>query len=134
MSSYSWSVSTDVAEIEAILKRNDSLRWRTVHPWLLDTCLAMSPLELPPYVLLWIVDWIPFFEHAVSHRKKIHLIESIRDSVWRIRDSRTTSTPPPPPPQADPSSDDDESANWDDDASEVEEAMKLNNDEDDDES
>lgn len=45
----------------------------------------MSSLRLPPYVLLEIVDWLPFYERVVSHRRKIRLIESVRDSIRKIR-------------------------------------------------
>ena len=51
---------------------------------IVDICLALSPLELPPYVLLWIIDWLPRFDKA-SHHKKIQLITSVRDSIWKLK-------------------------------------------------
>ena len=44
----------------------------------------MSALELPPYVLLWIIDFLPNYDF-LSHHKKIHLIESVRASIWKIK-------------------------------------------------
>ena len=29
-----------------------------------------SALELPPYVLLWIIDWLPNYYDKLSHQKK----------------------------------------------------------------
>jgi rubredoxin len=47
-------------------------------------CLAMSSLQLPPYVLRWIIDWLPNYDR-LSHHKKIRLIESVRASIWKIK-------------------------------------------------
>lgn len=47
-------------------------------------CLALAPLELPPYVMLWIIDFIPQYAQ-VSHHDKIELITSVRASIWKIR-------------------------------------------------
>jgi hypothetical protein len=44
----------------------------------------MSSLELSPYVLLWIMDWLSNY-WRLSHHKKIELITSVRDSVWKIK-------------------------------------------------
>jgi hypothetical protein len=51
---------------------------------IIGICLAMSSLELPPYVLLWIIDWLPNYDR-LSHHKKIHLIESVRASIWKLK-------------------------------------------------
>lgn len=53
-------------------------------PEIVGICLAFASLELPPYILLWIVDWLPNYD-KLSHRKKIHLIESVRSSIWKIK-------------------------------------------------
>ena len=55
-----------------------------VHDDIVDMCLAMYPLNLPPYIMLWIIDWLPSYE-LVSHHRKIHLIESIRNSIWKVK-------------------------------------------------
>lgn len=52
---------------------------------ILDICVALAPLRLPNYVLLEIIDWLPFYCVAVPHLKKIALIESVMRSVYRIR-------------------------------------------------
>jgi hypothetical protein len=50
----------------------------------LDICLAMSPMQLPNYVLLEIIDWLPHWEVAVRRFKKITLIENINRSISRV--------------------------------------------------
>ena len=47
-------------------------------------CLAFAPLELPPYVLLWITDELPNYD-KLSHHKKIALITSVRNSIWKLK-------------------------------------------------
>lgn len=47
-------------------------------------CLALAPFELPPYVILWITDWFPNY-NLLSSQKKIHLIMSVRDSIWKLQ-------------------------------------------------
>ena len=37
-----------------------ALEWRQFHGVVLDLCLALAPLRLPPYVVLWILDWLPY--------------------------------------------------------------------------
>jgi hypothetical protein len=44
----------------------------------------MSSTELPQYVLLWIIDYLPNYD-MLSHLEKIRLIESCRDSIWKIK-------------------------------------------------
>jgi hypothetical protein len=44
----------------------------------------MSALEIPNYVLLEIIDWLPHYYVAVSHLKKIRLIESVNRSIGNI--------------------------------------------------
>ena len=55
-------------------------------PEIIGICLALAPLELPPYVLLWIVDWLPRYD-LLSHHKKIHLIESVVQSIRKLKGS-----------------------------------------------
>jgi len=47
-------------------------------------CLAFAYLELPPYVLLWIMDFLPNYD-KLSHHKKIELITAVRDSIWKLK-------------------------------------------------
>ena len=55
-------------------------------PDIVGICLALASLELPPYVLLWIVDWLPRYD-LLSHHKKIHLIESVVTSIRKLKGS-----------------------------------------------
>jgi hypothetical protein len=57
---------------------------RYAQPEIIGICIALSSFELPPYVLLWIIDWLPNYDR-LSHHKKIQLIESVRNSIWKIR-------------------------------------------------
>lgn len=70
----------------ALSRRNEQLLWpqfrRTIYAAVI--ALAPPPFQLPPYVILFILDGLPFVEVAVSHVKKIRLIESIVNSIRRI--------------------------------------------------
>lgn len=89
MTSYAWSIVDEFPRIDTFLKRNELLQWKNVRLWILDAVIAMSPLQLPPYVLLWIFDQLPHMERGVSHVKKIRLIESVRNSIWTIIEQRS---------------------------------------------
>jgi hypothetical protein len=56
-----------------------------VHVVILNICIAMSSLQLPNYVLLEIIDWLPYYEAAISHLKKIRLIEAANRSISRLK-------------------------------------------------
>jgi hypothetical protein len=56
----------------------NSLKWINVQATLLDICIAFYPLELPPYVVLEIVDRFPFWETHVNRKKKIDYIIQIK--------------------------------------------------------
>jgi len=60
-----------------------SQRWVTYHNYVIDIFLAMEPLDLPPYVLLAIIDEIPSFA-VFDHCKKIFLIIALRASTRRV--------------------------------------------------
>lgn len=62
------------AQLNAICARNRELQWASVAPRIVDIVLALAPLELPAYVLLWIIDWLPHFERAVNHFRKIKFV------------------------------------------------------------
>ena len=65
-----------------------SLQWPVIHALILDIVIAMSPLNLPAYILLWIIDWFPYLERRHTEYRKvthiIRIIESIR-RVWQRR-------------------------------------------------
>ena len=56
-----------------------------IHLLLFDTVYALSPLGLPDYVVLWIIDWLPHVAHVWSELKKISLIRGVSASVKRLR-------------------------------------------------
>jgi hypothetical protein len=67
-----------------------SLKWISVQATLLDICIAFYPIQLPPYVILEIVDKFPFWETHVNHKKKIDYIIQIKrfcDGMKRVRRS-----------------------------------------------
>lgn len=53
------------------------------HRTISDICIALHCLELPKYVLLEIIDWLPSMQHH-GHRKKIDLIFSVVESCSKI--------------------------------------------------
>jgi len=87
--------------IEAYCNRNKQLKWKFVHAYLLDICVALAPVRLPPYVLLEIFDWLPTpkpvkcdeYEtdlnkscmQSVPHISKINLIVGVQQSTNKIR-------------------------------------------------
>ena len=54
----------------------------------LGVAIALDPLDLPPYVLLEIVDWLPKME-LWAHGKKIAIILKAQASMRRIKAART---------------------------------------------
>ena len=68
----------------AITARNKRIQWPLVHDVILGICLALLPLDVPPYVLLQIIDFLPDYI-SVSHVRKINLIQSIYRSNRRVR-------------------------------------------------
>jgi hypothetical protein len=69
-----------------------SLKWINVQAVLLDICIAFYPLDLPPYVVLEIVDHFPFWLTQVNHKKKIDYIIQIKrfcDALIQDRSKQT---------------------------------------------
>lgn len=75
----------DKRKIESICKRNTQIQPSLVHARILDIVVAMSPLELPPYVLLEIVNQFRYWKKWVPREEKINLIISIDKSCKRIQ-------------------------------------------------
>jgi hypothetical protein len=73
---------------EALFK---SLKWINVQAVLLDICIAFHPLDLPPYVILEIVDKFPFWETHVNRKKKIDYIIQIKRFCDALIDDRSRS-------------------------------------------
>lgn len=64
-----------------------NLRWPMYMYEITEVSLSLLCANLPPYVVLWIVNFLPKM-WCWADSKKIKLIESIRDSINRIRASR----------------------------------------------
>jgi hypothetical protein len=52
----------------------------------------MSPLDVPPYVLLEIIDWLPMFERAASRWHKVTTILNVQASIRKIEEARSESS------------------------------------------
>ncbi len=50
--------------------------------------IAMSPLKLPPYVLLWILEWSHPGIQSLNQPKIMALLEGIRNSRQRLKDDK----------------------------------------------
>jgi hypothetical protein len=66
--------------------RNNIVRYLT-HVGMVDTTLALAPLELSPYVLLWILQWAYQIKDGEQLRV-LRLVEGIQRSRTRIMDAR----------------------------------------------
>ena len=65
--------------------RSQLLTWPLVHAQILDIVIALAPLDLPCYELLFVVDWLPHWERAHRQYRKVKLIASIVKSIERVR-------------------------------------------------
>lgn len=74
---------------EACMERNRQFRWCNVHRLIVDFVLALSPFDLPPYVLLEIFDKLPFMS-SVNHKKKIDLMIAVTKSCRKIKQTHTS--------------------------------------------
>jgi len=62
------------AAVGLILTRNQSLIWHNMHTILLDVAIVLLPLDLPVYVVLWVLDWL----EPMSHQPDMHLLKKVR--------------------------------------------------------
>ena len=81
-------VNSTSKELFLLMQNNENIRRVTnppvLHHVLLDITIALYPLLLPPYVLLEIVDRMPFFDKVVR-KTKIDLLINVKKSADRIR-------------------------------------------------
>ncbi len=68
--------------VKQLVDRNRHL-WKKTHDLITNDVLALAAVKLPNYVLLFILDWLPFVN---THReyKKVNLIEGIQRSTERV--------------------------------------------------
>jgi hypothetical protein len=68
-------------------QRNERLQWRDIHTFIVGTVMALGE-HLPAYVLLWIIDALPYMAKAHGELKKITLITSVVASIHRVVSKR----------------------------------------------
>ncbi len=73
------------SEIQEYCMRNHLDPWWRVKPMLKAIVLALSPLDLPSYINLEIIDWIPGFAEA-REDKKIALIQKMQRKMEEIKE------------------------------------------------
>lgn len=62
-------------------------RWPALQRFLLGVTLALAPCHLTPYVVLWIVEWLPEMRHHV-HIQALRAIEAVQKSIARVLQRR----------------------------------------------
>jgi hypothetical protein len=77
-----------LSQNKSVVLLRKSLEWINVQATLLDICIAFYPLDLPPYVLLEIVDRFPFWSTHVNRKKKIDYIIQIKLFCDALIDAR----------------------------------------------
>lgn len=71
-------------------KRNRELRWKHIHTVFLDLIITLYPIKvndenLPPYVLLWIFDWLYPDNPYCKHFQKITFIYNVIQTLKKVR-------------------------------------------------
>lgn len=89
------SFETDILD-SVYAKRNRELRWKFRQPIFLDLIIALYPLKvwsdsLPPYILLWIFDWLYSDNIYCKHFQKITYITGVINSIRRIKKDQVES-------------------------------------------
>ena len=64
-------------------------KWPHLIEWLVQIVPTLMDLDVPPYVILEIIDWLPHFGW-VRHIDKIRKIEAVIRSVRKVRAARLT--------------------------------------------
>jgi len=72
-----------VQQIMVACERNSPLNWLKMSKQIIDICIAFAPIDLPAYVLLEIIDWLPFF---ICHERKtkLDLIVNVKKSISKF--------------------------------------------------
>ena len=90
-------------QLQTMLSRNRARSWPVIRGKLADLFLALAPLELPAYVILWISDWCPEFDtfardqvsglattRDVLHGAKIRSLQKMYSARRRLLALRTS--------------------------------------------
>jgi hypothetical protein len=80
--------SLSIAQLDVERRKVASLIWRGVYQQIVNLCIALWPLRLPPYVLLEIFDCLGDSQYA-THLAKINLVNTLYSSMRRITQSET---------------------------------------------
>lgn len=74
------------------MRRNKEITWKRVFPLLFNFVVNFVHLQLPPYCVLEIFDWLPNMAY-VSHRRKIELIVAVYKSYSNVMAARVAAEP-----------------------------------------
>ena len=77
----------DFTTIRSLCQRNVQLHKRVIHKQIVDIVIALSSLDLPPYIVLEIVDKFEYWS-MVNRKFKIDLIVAVDKSCKRVRSLR----------------------------------------------
>jgi len=77
----------DLKTIESLCQRNCQLQQPIIHARILDIVIAISSLDLPPYVILEIIDKFEYWSN-VDRKFKIDTIIAVDQSCKRVRSLR----------------------------------------------
>jgi len=77
----------DFNTIRSLCQRNVQLHKRVIHKQIVDIVIAMSSLDLPPYVILEIVDKFQYWS-MLNRKFKIDTIIAVDKSCKRVRSLR----------------------------------------------
>ena len=73
--------------INDLCQRNSQIQKRVIHKRIVDVVIALSSLDLPPYVILEIVDKFEYWS-MVNRKFKIDTIIAVDKSCKRVRSLR----------------------------------------------
>ena len=77
----------DFTTIRSLCHRNVQLHKRVIHKQIVDIVIAMSSLDLPPYVILEIVDKFQYWS-MLNRKFKIDTIIAVDKSCKHVRSLR----------------------------------------------
>jgi hypothetical protein len=69
----------------AVKNKNADTVWVLAHAQIVDVAIAFASLNLPAYVLLWIVDFLPHIKDSQKEITKVKLLVSLIKSIRRAQ-------------------------------------------------
>ena len=70
--------------LDALQARNSSVLWPNAQPFLLQLIMTLTPLDLPPYVLLEIIERMEVFR-VLSRKQMSDTIVGVKNSIDRLK-------------------------------------------------